>query len=108
MKPKEYFDALEKQLELAVLESLGESSKEIQQLIRRDLPSTRTKTRYAVRVKPKRTRRGVKAMISLKFAKKYKSRNTTTERLFDQTFTRNKKAITEIIHRNLSRTKKGL
>ncbi len=108
MKPDAYFEALEQQLELAVRASLGESAPEIRQLIRRDLPSRRTRTRHAVRVRPRKTRRGFKAVISLKFAKKYKSRNTKTERLFNQSVTRNKQAITSTIHRNLSRTKKGL
>lgn len=108
MKPDAYFDALEKQLELAVRASLGESAPEIRQLIRKDLPSARTKTRHAVRVRTKKSSKGFKSLISLKFAKKYRSRNTKTASLFREAVTRQTPAIRNTIHRNLTRTEKGL
>lgn len=95
MTPDRYVDRLEDRLMEAAMAATTETALVAQDLVKSNLPSQRVQTRRAVRHRVKKTRRGPRATIGLQFAKKYRSQNTDTERLFRQAWRRSELKVKE-------------
>ncbi len=82
MTPEGFAEHLRGELEAAVLPALRGTLQDVEQDIRKRLPAVRQLTRKALRRRIRKRSGGYLGTIRLAFGKQYRSRGTTTERVF--------------------------
>ena len=102
LKPSEFFAAFEKRVVDGIASSVPDFEDDVETMIRRKLPGDRIKTRRAVDVKSEIVSPGkIRSTLRLIFNRRYKSRNTITEQLFERVFDRNKDDIKSLLDDNI-------
>lgn len=107
MKPHELKDRLTEIVRAAVTESLPPAIEKTKNTIQRNIPSNRTRTKRAVRSRIRKHRTGYQAVIRLRFSRRYKSRGSRTEQIFEDTWRVAKPHFLKEFERNMSKRLKG-
>lgn len=108
MSPDDYIRHLEQSVTTAAKHSLQKTLQHAERLIRANLPANRRKTRRAVRSFVRRTRKGFRGHIALKFRQEFPANNTKTQRYFYRVWRRSKPVVITTFRTHLSRHLKGL
>lgn len=108
MSPDQYIKHLEAKITAAAESALRDTLKDTDRRMTELLPANRTKTRRALQTKLKRTSRGYRGTIGLRFDRKYRVKNTKTEKLFRQAFQKHRPSIIPHFQRQLLANLKGL
>lgn len=101
MTPEAYFRHLETTLHAAAEQAVEETIRKTRDRMRERIPAKRTKTRRAMQYRVRRFGNVYRGEIALRFSERYRSRHTTTERLFQQSFRKVRSNIAPTLKRRL-------